>query len=330
MLQRAGLVAVDAEGAAEILVRTSQRGIDTHGLVRLPGYLKMLAAGQLKARPQTHIEERAGALVCNAGQGLGQAVMPGILKQAMQRARHQAVVVGTVKGCGHLAALGTYALQAAEQGFVALLCQSTPPIMAMPGAMARAIGNNPLAFAMPLGARAPLVFDMANSLVARGHIAEMLRAGQQTIPAHWAIGPDGNATTDAAAALAGAMLPLADHKGIGLAMMVQALAASLSQADALLANDDKGSAGNIAVFFLVINPDLLVGPDAFATHANQWLDRYLQASGTQARYPGQRQAQMERHRAKNGIPLPPAVLAALREAGREGGVAFAAESLRAA
>lgn len=330
VLKGAGLAPDDAHTAADILVRTSLRGIDTHGLVRLPGYLTMLGAGQLHAKPQIQIEERAGALVCDGGQGLGQAVMPVILAQAMQRAEHHAIVAGTVKGCGHLAALGTYALQAAERGFLAVLCQSTPPIMALPGAAARAIGNNPLAFAMPLGHRAPLVFDMANSVVARGHIVEMLRTGQPVIPEGWAIGKDGNATTDPATALAGAMLPLAGHKGIGLAMLVQALAASLSQADALLANDGRGSAGNIAAFFLVINPELLVGPGAFTAHAGDWLEHYLQASGLQARYPGQRQAQTEGMRRQSGIPLPPTVLDALRQAGSAAGVEFSLQPLRAA
>jgi len=161
---------------------------------------------------------------------------------------------------------------------------------------------------------APLVFDMAASVVARGNVLQAQRDHSASIPAGWAIGPDGEPTTDTATALAGAMLPMAGHKGIGLAMLVQVLAGSLNgvaaQASAL-----GGSPANVSGFMLVINPARLLGREAFDAHMSAWLQHYLAASGRAARYPGERAAQSELRLRAEGIALPDSVLAELRATG---------------
>ncbi|MEJ8822765.1 Ldh family oxidoreductase [Variovorax humicola] len=315
----AGIAEDAALTAAGVLVRTSLRGIDTHGLSRLPLYLEKVAAGEVNARPHLQSEMRDGIMHCDGDGGLGQVVIPFALEQMLLAARSCALVACRVRSTGHLGALGTLVLPAAEQGFLAILCQRTPPIMAMPGSIGPAIGNNPIAFACPVEGRAPLVFDMAHSVVARGYVVQAVREGRDTIPGDWALGPDGAPTSDPAMALRGAMQPVAGHKGMGLAMLVECLAGSLNgvmpQED-LPVGSSKGSASNVSAFLIVINPALAIGEHAFKESVNAWLRTYLQASGQDARYPGQRQGACEALRRREGIPVPDGLLTELRAAGR--------------
>jgi LDH2 family malate/lactate/ureidoglycolate dehydrogenase len=190
--------------------------------------------------------------------------------------------------------------------------------MALEGFTGRAIGNNPLAFAMPVPGGAPLVFDMAMSKVARGNVAAAVREGRD-IPEGWAVDPQGRPTTDAKAALAGAMLPLGDHKGLGLAMLVQCFAGSLAGATAQ-ARVLTSSAGSLGAFLLVVNPDLLAGRAAYEANVREWLGAYRAAGGSAARYPGERQAQSEAQRLRDGIPVNDALLQELRAIGARLGV----------
>lgn len=324
-----GVAEEPAALTAGLLVRTSLRGIDTHGISRLPGYVDKLTSGEVNAHAVPRIDADMGAagaaagwLRCDGDGGLGQVVASFALEQSMARARQQPLVACHIRATGHLAALAVYVAAAAEQGFFAFLCQRTPPVMALPGASGPVIGNNPLAFALPLAGRAPLVFDMANSVVARGHVAQAVREGQDIIPPEWALGPDGQPTTDPVLALQGAMQPIAGHKGLGLAMLVECLAASLGGITSApnAAGGTAGSAANASAFALVINPALTTGREAFDASVSAWMQTYLKAGGTGARYPGQRQAECELQRRRDGVPLPAGLLAELRALGERTGL----------
>ncbi len=322
-----GVAEEPAALTAGLLVRTSLRGIDTHGISRLPGYVDKLASGEVNARAVPRIDADGGGTAaagwtrCDGEGGLGQVVASFALEQAMARARQQPLVACHIRATGHLAALAVYVAAAAEQGFFAFLCQRTPPVMALPGASGPVIGNNPLAFALPLAGCAPLVFDMANSVVARGHVAQAVREGQDTIPPEWALGPDGQPTTDPVLALQGAMQPIAGHKGLGLAMLVECLAASMGGVTSApnAAGGTAGSAANASAFALVINPALTTGREAFDASVRDWMETYIAAGGPNARYPGQRQAECERQRSRDGVPLPAGLLAELRTLGERTG-----------
>ncbi|MEJ8859315.1 Ldh family oxidoreductase [Variovorax robiniae] len=319
VLVHEGVAEKAARTAAHVLVRTSLRGIDTHGISRLPLYAEKLKSGEVNARPSIRLESRDGMMHCHGDGGLGQAVLPFALERMLLAARTTALVACRVESTGHLGALGTLLLPAAEQRLLAILCQRTPPIMALPGSNAPAIGNNPIAFACPVKGRAPLVFDMAHSVVARGHVMQALREGRDAIPGDWALGPDGMPTSDPASALRGAMQPVAGHKGMGLAMLVECLAGSLNGVilpEARTENHSKGSASNVSAFLVVINPALVIGEHAFNESLNAWLQNYLEASGPDSRYPGQRQATCEALRRKEGIPVPDGLLAELQATGR--------------
>lgn len=317
-----GVSVADAARTADVLLRTSLRGIDTHGVARVPAYVDKLLSGEVNASACPRIDVRDGVIHVDGDGGLGQVVATQALREATALAQRTATVSCAIRNSGHLSALGSIVVEAAEQGLVAFLCQKTPPLIALPGARGRAIGNNPLAFAMPVAGRAPLVFDMAASVTAFGNVVQAIREGRQALPDGWAIGPDGQPTTDPAQARQGAMLPMAGHKGIGLAMMVECLAGSLvgemQQAQSAAGNSPSG----VSAFLLVLNPDLFIGRVAFDASVRSWLEVYLQAGGKAARYPGMRQAECEDERRRVGIPIAPGLLHELKGVGTRVGRPF--------
>lgn len=296
----AGMPAEDARTAAEVLVRTSLRGIDTHGVSRAPLYAEALLSGTSNPKPNHGGEYRDGILHYRGDRGLGQVIGAAATRHAIGIARKVPVVTCLMQQCGHLAALGAYVLLAAEEGMFAFICQSTTPLMGLPGWKGRGMGNNPLAFATPVPGNPPLVFDMASSVVARGHLRKAVRE-KVSIPEGWAIGPDGEPTTDPEVGMAGAVLPFGGYKGLGVAMLVQCLAGSLIGNSATLA----GAGGSeMGAFLLVINPKLAVG-DSYAADVQVWFDRYMAAAGPDGRYPGRRAAESEAERRRDGIPVAP-------------------------
>ncbi len=314
----AGARQVDAEQTARVLVRTSLRGIDTHGVARVLTYLEKMRQGEINSKPVFTSDIRDGVVYFDGDGGLGQSVACAAIEAAIQLANTQPVVTLLLRRSGHLAALGQFVLEAAEKGMVAVICQETPPLMALEGGGKPAIGNNPIAFAAPVAGSEPLVFDMATSVVARGNVLQAIKDGETTIPNHWATGPDGKITDDPQQALKGAMLAIAGHKGIGLAMLVQVLAGSLTGSTTAASAAQHGatsSAGNVSAFALIVNPDLLVGHAAFDGHMRAWLETYLTASGSASRYPGQRAAECESERFETGIPVAESIINELKKAG---------------
>lgn len=318
-----GVERESALGAARVLVRTNARGIDTHGVSRALVYVQKLRTGELNPRPQVRYEERYGVLHCHADAGLGQSVGMAAVDAALSRAQAAGFVPLILHEVGHLAALGMFALRAAEAGMVAFVTQSTPPVMALPGSRGAAIGNNPIAFATSVAGGPPLVFDMAASGVARGNVLAAKREGRP-LPEGWAIDEQGRPTTDPEAALRGAMLPMAGHKGIGLAMMVECLAGSLAGAKPPSMTGAKpGSApSRVGAFLFIANPGLVAERSAYDAHLAGWIATYKKATGAEGRYPGERAAELEQKRMAEGIPLDPSVTAELKQIGELTGVPF--------
>jgi len=304
VLVAAGVESGQAADTALALVRTSLRGIDTHGLTRLPGYVAQLRGGALSRNANVGIVPCGASLLVDGDLGLAPVVMARVVDAAIERLPKQGVVSVFIRRAGHFGCLGTHALRAAEAGYVMLLCQQTPAIMALPDARGPAIGNNPIAMAFPIAGRAPFVFDMALSAVARGRVVAAVR-DDESIPDGWAIDSEGVPTSNAVAALAGAMLPFGGasggHKGIGLAMIVQLLAGSL--AGAAQANLDRGgSVAGVGAFALLIDPSVVVGRSTFDADVAAWLVTYADAVGND-RYPGSASAQKEVARHRGGIPI---------------------------
>ena len=281
----------DAAIVAEALVDTSLRGVDTHGVGLLAGYIDLLERRVTNPRPAVAIERHGAFLKVDADRGLGQVVVGRVLDRLIDMARELGSVTAAIGQVGHLAALGWFAHRAADQGMISLVMQNGPPLMGLPGSTARAIGNNPIAFGIPVAGRPPVIFDVATSEAAYGKILTAATKAEP-IPDGWALDKSGRPTLDPHAAIGGILLPSGGAKGIGLAMLVEALAGSLT--------GTRADYNTFGAFLLVVDPAL--GDAHFGEHVAGWLDRYA-ASGPAARYPGQRSEAIHQQRCRDGIPV---------------------------
>ncbi len=327
LLERAGLSAQDAAAVAGVVVRTEARGVVTHGVSRLPSYVDKLQSGEYNPRAQISETVKAGALRLDGDGAMGQLAGLRAIDACCELAREQAVVMCFARNLGHLGAVGIYPLIAAERGFVSIAIQRTPPLLAMPGSSGPLIGHNPMAFAAPVPNSVPVVFDMACSVAARGHILLAAERGED-IPEGWAVDSSGEPTTDAKVARDGMLMPFGGYKGLGIAMLGELLAGSLSAdiEDRERMKVDAGSSfgagalGGQTAFFLVINPSLATDAATYAALAGDWVRQFTANAGTAARLPGLRAAGLEREARERGVPVAPDVIERLRAVSERLGV----------
>jgi ureidoglycolate dehydrogenase (NAD+) len=231
VLRSAGVSEPAAAATAEGMVDANRRGLDSHGVVLLEMYLPRLRDQAINgaARPSVVVDLPAAVLV-DGDHGLGHFVGSYALDLCCERARTCGIAMALVRNSTHFGAASWFSNRAAEQGFVALVLSNGGPCMAPLGALAPILGNNPLAFAAPSSPGTPLPsLDIATSVVAWGRVADAARNGRD-IPDGWAIGPDGRPTTAPDQALEGALLPVGDYKGFGLAFMNDVVTACVAGA----------------------------------------------------------------------------------------------------
>ena len=312
ILVGAGLPRSYARDCAEVLVAADARGFEGNGVMQLPAYLAHLQADELAAGARIRRRTQGGLLIYDGGGALGHVVARRALLDAARLAERRGVVVGLTHSHGYTGVLGVHVREAARRGMLALYLQTTQPFLGLPGSGRRVIGNNPIAFACPVPGQEPLVFDMSCSTSSLGRIRVAAIEGRP-IPPDWAVDVEGRPTTDAAAAMLGALLPAAGHKGLGLAILVECLAGALSERER--------TPGQLSGFLLVVNPALVSNPASFRAGMDQWLEVY-EAGGPELRLPGRRAEALERERERDGIPVPAPVLAQLEAAARQLGVPF--------
>jgi len=328
ILESCGVRHADASVAGELLVRSELRGYATHGLSRLPSYVQRLRSNDFNPRPNMRHRSFAGGIVLDADKAMGHVAGPHAIRLGREALESSASVLVAIQSCGHLGALGMHALLAAEAGYFCLMGQRTPPLLAMEGFHGAAIGHNPIAFACPVPGESPIVFDIACSVAARGHILIAARDGH-AIPEGWALDGQGQPTTDAHEALDGALLPMGGHKGIGIAMMVECLAGALAATAASLEPEanrlpSAGAMGGQGGFLWMIKPRAFVQDDLFAGCMTQWIERYQSSGGDAAHLPGRRGALLEANCRAQGMSLSPALLKDLQALGERCAIALPA------
>ena len=326
VFEASGMPQHDAALSARLLVRSELRGYATHGMTRVASYVERLASGAFNPRPAMSHRAAPGGIVLEADGAMGQVAGPFALSLGLAELERSASVLVVIRECGHLGALGIHALMAAEAGLFCVVGQRTPPLLAMPGFRAPAIGHNPIAFGCPMPGGGPLVFDIACSVAARGHILLAAREGRP-IPEGWAVDADGAPTTDARRALAGALLPMGGHKGVGIAMMVECLAGALgATADANLPGRDRlpeaGAVGRQGGFMWLVRPAGFGEAAGFEAAMASWTRGYLEAGAPDARLPGSRGESLEANGRIDGITLPAAIVAELSALGGRIGLPF--------
>lgn len=230
-MRRSGLSDEDARLTAEVLVTTDTWGTFTHGTRQLRGLLKNLRAGRLDAAARFEVvaEGPAWAMV-DGHYVLPPATSCRAMELAIQKARASGIGYVGVQHSSHFGAAGYYAVLAARENLIGLSMCNLDPVMSVPGARGRVIGNNPIAFAIPAGREKPVFLDIALSTVAGTKIYAAQVEGRP-IPDNWMVDDDGLPTTDPTGfPVRGAQVPMAGHKGYGLAVLVEVLTAVLTGA----------------------------------------------------------------------------------------------------
>nr|WP_244670610.1 Ldh family oxidoreductase [Rhodoplanes elegans] len=328
----AGVPARVATIVADSLVCADLRGVDSHGVLRLPIYLKRVAGKMIDVAAEPRVERDDGPTVrIDGGNNFGAYVGQKALEVALDRAgRHGVACVG-VRASNHFGTAAYFAEQATAMGYAAIVMSNASQTMPPTGGLRPFIGTNPLAIAFPTREGAPFLLDMATSHVARGKILSAAKKGD-TIPLGWAIDKAGRPTTDASAALDGAVLPVGGAKGSGLSMGIDILSGVLTGAGygPHIRNmyDDWHAPQNVGHFFFVLDVRRFLPLAMFTERLADYialLKAEPRADGfSEILYAGEHEHRLATARRAEGIVLPPALIEELSAIGRERGVAWPA------
>jgi ureidoglycolate dehydrogenase (NAD+) len=311
---------------AETLVWTSLRGVDSHGVARVPVYAERLRSGVLNGRPRPSVVRREGAIaVVDGDSGPGQVAAVFATDLSIELARAHGAGVVSARHSGHFGAAGFYAIRAAQAGLIGVAMTNTEPLVIPYGGIEPALGTNPIAFAAPSGDGGVFNLDMATSQVAINRINNARDEGRP-IPEGWGVDERGEPTTDPAAVKSA--VPLGGYKGYGLALMVEVLCGVLAGAGVRDGVGDLYSGGeqrqNSGHFHLAIDPERTVGRERFAGVLAGLLDELraiTPASGfDEVLVAGDPEDRARAERERSGVPIEPALWAGLQALSDELGV----------
>lgn len=223
---RVGLPLEDAEIESEVLVWANLRGVDSHGVLRIPWYVEMVDSGEMNPKPDIEILNETPAIVfIDADRAFGPVVTTFAMNKVVTKAKQVGVGWGLIRNLTHQGAMGYYSLMVAKEDMAGIATVSSPPNMAPHGAKAAGVHNSPISIAVPAKRHRPLCLDMATSVVAGGKLWLAKNKGMP-IPESWALDSDGNPTTNPN--LATILLPIGGPKGSGLALMFECLSGIMS------------------------------------------------------------------------------------------------------
>lgn len=313
-----GMRADDARLVAEHLVEADLCGVTSHGLLRLPQYVGAIEQGKLVPGAELAAESTRAAVVrCDGGQGAGQVMARRAWDLVLERARQHGAGVGTLTNCYHTGRLGDYTARAARAGFAALMMVNSGgqgQWVAPHGGITGRLATNPLSFAVPTGGEFDLVLDIATSAAPEGKI-RAYAAAAQPIPEGWVIDAAGQPTRDPRdlhGPPRGALLPFGEHKGFGLALIVEALAGGLSGAGCCTDPHAPLESRTDGVFLFALDASALREPAAFFAEV-QAMIRHVKSAATPPGgaivVSGELEGKLRRARFEKGLELAPGIWA---------------------
>jgi LDH2 family malate/lactate/ureidoglycolate dehydrogenase len=326
ILEAATLPGADAALAATAIVEADLRGTPSHGVRLLPGYVDRIRKGGIN--PHAHIrtiQEGLAFAMLDGDNGMGHVVAALAMDLAIAKARACGIGACTAAHSGHFGIAAFYALRAANEGMIGLATTNSVAAIPPPGGTVGLVGNTATSYALPAAEEPPLVLDIAMSAAARAKIALYAERGE-ALPDGWALDLDGQPTTDAEAALAGWLLPMAGHKGFGLALFWDALAGVLSGArfgqQVVRAPADEPS--DVGHFMLAIDISQFGDPALF----RQKIDTVIRAVRTNPRRPGvselhapgQHSELLRKEHLTHGVPIPAATVEQLNRLAADLGI----------
>jgi LDH2 family malate/lactate/ureidoglycolate dehydrogenase len=321
-----GVSPANAQIVSKCLVEADLRGVDTHGINRIPSYMERIRQGVLdpKASPSIRCLTPAVAQV-DGHNGFGFVAAHMGMAEAIKMAREVGIGMVSVKHSNHFGMSAWVVQQALDAGMMSLVFTNSSPALPAWGGKSKLMGVSPIACGAPAGKSRPFIVDMAPSVAARGKIYKALRRGEK-IPTGWALDAEGRQTDDPASALEGVMLPMGGPKGSALAIMMDVFSGVLSGsafAGHVTNPYDPSKPADVGHFLVAIKPDLFMSIDEFKARMDYLYDRVRNsdkmAGVDRIFFPGEIEQLTKDDRLKNGIPLVEAEINALnKEAQRVG------------
>ena len=301
-LEKLGLLGVDARFVAQTLVAANLRGVDSHGVVRLPHYATRLRNGTVKPRPSIEVRRTGtSAAVVEGDAGMGQLVAARAMQEAIALAKASGVGAVVARNSSHRGACAWFVEMATREGMIGVALTHTDPIMVPPGMKRIFLGSNPIAFGAPGGDGPPVIVDMSTTHAAWGKVLVARQEGK-AIPPDWGVDANGRATTDANAVVG--LAPTGAHKGYALAMMVEILCAHLAGVPFALhvtkMYGELDKPRNLGHFMLALDVARFTDSRVFASQIKQLLEE-IHVEGALA--PGEPERLNHQKRASQGIPL---------------------------
>ena len=328
VFEKIGCPAKEAELAADCLNQADLRGVDSHGVARLSGYVRLWEKGRLNAIPNMKVvHETPSTAVLDADLALGLVAGPKAMNIAMEKARQVGSGWVAVKNSNHYGIAGYHAMMALEEDMIGISMTNASPLVSPTFSKSRFLGTNPIAVAIPANEEPPFVMDLATTTVANGKLEILQRKGENA-PLGWAQDKNGIPTTDAfTLKKGGAMLPLGgdrahgSHKGYCLGAMVDIFSAVLPGANygpwvppfvAFLEPPANPVGDGIGHFLGAFRIDAFRPANEFKNHMDNWIRTFRQAEpvvpGDKVLIPGDPERELTLERQINGIPLQDAVI----------------------
>lgn len=341
VFKRMGCSEEHAATASEVLLSADLRGIDSHGVARLIGYVRLWENGRVNATPNIRVvHETPSTAVVDGDRGLGLVVAPYAMQVAIAKAANVGSGWVSVKNSNHFGIAGQHAMMALDKDMIGMAMTNASPLVAPTFATERMLGTNPIAVAIPAKTQPAFVADFATTTAANGKL-EILQRKSEEAPTGWIQDKEGHSSTNPHELKdGGALLPLGgdrehgSHKGYCLGAIVDIFSAVLSGANygpwappfvsfLPLAPDPVGE--GLGHFLGAMRIDAFRPADEFKEHMDKWITRFRNATpvaGEQVLIPGDPEREMEAHRRQGGIPLLDPVIKDLREVGEKFKLSF--------
>ncbi|MBI5301606.1 MAG: Ldh family oxidoreductase [Chloroflexi bacterium] len=321
-LEHAGVPAHIAQIEAEIMAEADLMGVPSHGVRMLPGLVRAIHEGRASANPSiTLTRERGATCVLDGDNGPGRFVSLQAMNRAVEKSKLFGIGACMATRVTHWGRAFAYAYRAAQAGAIGICMTNAVPNMLGWNSTRPLLGNNPLAIGVPRGQREPVVLDLAMSQAALGKVGTFSREGKDA-PTGWGLDKDGNPTNDPQEILAsGRLLPFGDHKGTGLAVMMELLTGALSGmmlSQEVVAIDHSGLDPNTSKLFIALDPDAFSTREQLANKFEQ-LAAWLRDAepGLDITFPGDRSWQTREINLRDGIPIHRDIIAQLLAVGVE-------------
>jgi L-2-hydroxycarboxylate dehydrogenase (NAD+) len=313
----------EATLAAEVLLNADLRGIDSHGLARLSGYVRLWEAKRINSTPNVQVvHETPSTAVVDGDGGLGLVVAPKAMQIAIEKAKNVGSGWVAVKNSNHFGIAGHHAMMALEHDMIGMAMTNASPLVAPTFSVERLLGTNPICVAIPAGEQPAFVADFATTTAANGKL-EILQRKNQDAPEGWIQKKDGSVSTNANELKdGGALVPLGSdrehgsHKGFCLGAWVDIFSAVLSGANygpwvppfvSFLAPPADPVGDGIGHFFGAMRVDAFRPTKDFKDHMDNWITRFRAAKTIEGQdhliIPGDPERESEQIRRKSGIPL---------------------------